>query len=190
MLDGPRAPWCRRFMAPPLLPVTRLVVCVGCAEHVKVSEDRCPHCGATMPARAGLLARAAIVGVMLVGCTEAQAVYGVPVTVGDAETGDPAMTEPTTGNTTGEGTTSTDSTGGSGSASSEGETTGAGPTTTGATTTATGSEGSETGTGTGTETGTGGETDTDTGTATAEPEYGVPMTTTGPEPDYGVPGTT
>jgi len=163
--------WCRLYMAPPLLPVTRLVVCVACAEHVKVSEDRCPHCGATLPARAGLLARAAIVGVMLVACNEAQPAYGVP------ETGDPTMTGPTTGNTTGEGPTSTASTGGSGSASSEGESTAAGPTTTGPTTTATGSEGSDTGTGTGT--GTGGETDTDTGTATAEPDYGVPMTTTG-----------
>ncbi|HEY0136553.1 MAG TPA: hypothetical protein VGB85_20865, partial [Nannocystis sp.] len=64
-------------MAPPLLPVTRLVVCAACAEHVKVSDDRCPHCGVTLPGRAGLMARAAgvaLAGVMLVGCSEAMSV--------------------------------------------------------------------------------------------------------------------
>ena len=38
-------------MAPPLLPITRLVQCSGCDEHVKRGEPVCPHCGALVDGR-------------------------------------------------------------------------------------------------------------------------------------------
>jgi hypothetical protein len=60
-------------MAPPLLPITRLVSCSSCAEHVKSSETVCPHCGAELrgpEARVGRAAGAVLMGLALSGCPE------------------------------------------------------------------------------------------------------------------------
>src|SRR5262245_11552904 len=57
-------------MAPPLLPSVRLVLCPGCAEHVRSQEPRCPHCGLEIPREHGSRAAAAVVmGLALAGCT-------------------------------------------------------------------------------------------------------------------------
>jgi hypothetical protein len=172
-------------MAPPLLPITRLVLCSACSEHVKSSDDACPHCGAVFGTRHGLLARAAgvaLAGVMLTSC-------------GGEKGGTDSATETETGTGTGTGTESGTETAGTGTTAS-GTTTADSdslsdtaqpaygvPTsdfTTGdtdTTNTTVDTSATDTGTGTGTTSMTGG------------PEYGVPETTGGPEPDYGVPGT-
>ncbi len=175
-------------MAPPLLPLTRLISCPACAEHVKTSEESCPHCGAALPGPAGRLARAAgaaLLGVMLASCSEVQALYGV-ATTSEATTDTPNPTEttgatdPTTMAAT-EGNTTGEPTGGmSGTQGETGETTGTGTDESGGTTVDT--EATGTGDSSGSESGS--------GTMTDGPEYGVPGTTTGPEPEYGVPGTT
>jgi hypothetical protein len=127
-------------MAPPLLPITRLIACPACAEHFKSNESQCPHCGVDNRSAEGRTARAAtavLMGLMLSGCPDKEP--------------EPSGTGTDTGTGTGSGT----------------DTDGA----------------SSTGTGTGT------DTDASGTTFMPEPEYGVPVTTSGPEPDYGVPGT-
>jgi len=69
-------------MAPPLLPKTRLVACLTCAQHFKSSESVCPHCGAE-PRGEGRTLRAAatvLVGLALSGCPEKE-----PDTTGASE---------------------------------------------------------------------------------------------------------
>ena len=62
-------------MAPPLLPITHLVQCSACAEHVRVQETQCPHCGARRTAEGSSLAAAAVaMGLALAGCTGANKV--------------------------------------------------------------------------------------------------------------------
>ncbi len=127
-------------MAPPLLPITRLIACPACAEHFKSNESQCPHCGVDNRSAEGRTARAAtavLMGLMLSGCPDKEP--------------EPSGTGTDTGTGSGSGT----------------DTDGA----------------SSTGTGTGT------DTDASGTTFMPEPEYGVPVTTSGPEPDYGVPGT-
>jgi hypothetical protein len=153
-------------MAPPLLPVTRLVVCSRCSEHVKSSDPQCPHCGA--PIAGPGMVRAAAVAVMaglLSACPVAEPAYGVVVGSDSDILG--TDTETGTGTTAAEDTTT-------------------GSPTTGSTGTG---EQTSTGTGTGSSDDSGTDTDPTGGMTTAEPEYGVPGTTTA-EPDYGVPGTT
>jgi len=158
-------------MGSPLLPITRLTACPACAEHVKIGEETCPHCGALLGGPRGLRAWAAglaLAGVMLASCNEgkddstidtaAETIYGVtyPGSTGTtdgsgATTGESMTGEPTTGATT----TSTGSTGA--------------PTTGGDDTTTT--------TGTGTSTGSDTGSTDDTGSTGSEPDYGVPQTT-------------
>lgn len=71
-------------MAPPLLPITRLVPCPGCEAHVKRGELLCPHCGAAVDGRGGLAARvglAAMTG-LLSSCLTAEPAYGVATEFG------------------------------------------------------------------------------------------------------------
>lgn len=173
-------------MAPPLLPITRLVICSACAEHVKSSEDVCPHCGAVLGTRHGLLARAAgvaLAGMMIASCndgkdTTASATEGASSSSG----GSGSSSGPTTG-------TSTSMPMSSGISDSQGEAAYGVPTTD-FTTLPPDTDGPSTGTTTDTSgTGSSGDTDTGTSTMTGGPEYGVPDTSGGPEPDYGVPGT-
>ncbi len=98
-------------MAPPLLPnllpVTRLVACSACAQHVKSGESSCPHCGAELRGvehRALRAAGAVLLGLALSGCGDKD-----PDTTGDSEgmTG----TAETTGSTGDTGATGTDSSG-------------------------------------------------------------------------------
>lgn len=100
-------------MAPPLLPITRLVACHACAQHIKSSEAVCPHCGAEhrVDGRVGKAATAMLMGLALSGCPDK----------------DP---EPTTGTESGSGTSS-----GSGTEATMGMETGSetGTTTTGMT---------------------------------------------------------
>ncbi len=157
----------------PLLPETRLTVCSVCAEHVKRSDDACPHCGTVLGGRTGLFARAAgvalVAGVMLASCsdkenstTEDQALYGVVSSGFD-----------TTSDTTGEVASS---------GSTEGTTDA--PTSTDASTT----DASTTDASTTTETGETTETTSDGSSSGGDqPEYGVPDTRG--EQDYGVPDT-
>lgn len=178
-------------MAPPLLPITRLVVCSSCAEHVKSTDDACPHCGAVLPTRQGLLARAAgvaLAGVMLASCTDGKggtATQGS--TGGDTEDTD---TDTDTDSASGGTTSGSETTAGSESLSDTAQpaygvptsdfTTEPTPNTdTSATTVDPSSSGSD----------SSGDTDPGTSSMTGGPEYGVPDTG-GPEPDYGVPGTT
>jgi hypothetical protein len=173
-------------MAPPLLPITRLVQCSGCDAHVKRGEVVCPHCGALVDGRSGLgkmVGAAAVAGVMS-SCIIAEPAYGVVV---QTDTGSDSGTE-TDSNSTGGVTEATDTgepTGtGTGTATDSmgtmnpetGESDYGVPTTDETAGTETGSEsGSESGSETGT---TGGETGT-TGTGTdsaGEADYGVPST--------------
>ena len=63
-------PW--PVMAPPLLPITHLVQCSACSEHVRVQESQCPHCGARRTGEGSSLAAAAVaMGLALAGCTGA-----------------------------------------------------------------------------------------------------------------------
>lgn len=60
-------------MAPPLLPITRLIACPDCAEHFKSNESRCPHCGADnhgIEGRAVRAAAAVLMGLVLSGCPD------------------------------------------------------------------------------------------------------------------------
>ncbi len=60
-------------MAPPLLPITRLIACSACAEHIKSSESQCPHCGAdnrSVEGRAARAATAVLMGLVLSGCPD------------------------------------------------------------------------------------------------------------------------
>lgn len=63
-------------MAPPLLPITRLVACSSCAQHIKSSESVCPHCGAehrvhgSVDGRVGRAATAMLMGLALSGCPD------------------------------------------------------------------------------------------------------------------------
>jgi len=60
-------------MAPPLLPITRLIACPACAEHFKSNESQCPHCGVDNRSAEGRTARAAtavLMGLMLSGCPD------------------------------------------------------------------------------------------------------------------------
>lgn len=60
-------------MAPPLLPITRLIACPSCAEHFKSNESQCPHCGADnrgVEGRAARAATAVLMGIMLSGCPD------------------------------------------------------------------------------------------------------------------------
>lgn len=60
-------------MAPPLLPITRLIACPACAEHFKSNESQCPHCGVDNRSAEGRTARAAtavLMGFMLSGCPD------------------------------------------------------------------------------------------------------------------------
>jgi hypothetical protein len=64
-------------MAPPLLPnllpVTRLITCSACAQHVKSNESSCPHCGAELrgsESRALRAAGAVLIGLALSGCAD------------------------------------------------------------------------------------------------------------------------
>mgnify|MGYP001213418514 CR=1 FL=1 len=172
-------------MAPPLLPITRLVICSACAEHVKSSEDVCPHCGAVLGTRHGLLARAAgvaLAGMMIASCND----------------GKDTTTSTTEGASSGGSTSGSSS--GSSTGSSSGTTTGVSETfdsqgeaaygvpTTDFTTLPPDTDGPSTTADT-SGSGSSGDTDTGTSTMTGGPEYGVPDTSGGPEPDYGVPGT-
>ncbi len=162
----------------PLLPTTNLATCCGCGEYVKTSDDACPHCGAGLGGRSGLLARAAgvaiVAGVMLSACGEAQAVYGVPTS------------EPEPSSTGGESTGDTPTTSGSETVGmtedATGDATGDASTTDASTTDASTTDAS-------TGTSDTGETTTTEGSSSGgdQPEYGVPDTRG--EPDYGVPDT-
>lgn len=157
---------------PPLLPLTRLILCTTCSEHVKLVDSHCPHCGAALAAPGGLgravLTAAAMAGV-LSSCT-AEPDYGVPTSSDTLVT----ETDPGTGTTADTGTTDV--------TADTGSTTGA-PTTGEPTSTDTGEQ---------TQTGTGDETATDTGemtsTDTGSSEDTGAMTSSG-EPDYGVSST-
>lgn len=94
-------------MAPPLLPITRLIACPSCAEHFKSNESQCPHCGVDNRSAEGRTARAAtavLMGIMLSGCPDKE----------------PDSTSTSGTDSTGTGTDS----GSGGSSSSTGETTG------------------------------------------------------------------
>lgn len=171
-------------MAPPLLPITRLVVCSSCAEHVKSSDETCPHCGAVVATRQGLLARAAgvaLAGVMLASCNGGKG--GTDSQSGTSTGGDTEADTDTDGASTGTSSGS-ETTAGSESLSDTAQPAYGVPTsdftteTTSGTTVDPSSSGSS------------GETDPGTSSMTGGPEYGVPDTSGGPEPDYGVPGTT
>ncbi len=60
-------------MAPPLLPITRLIACPACAEHFKSNESSCPHCGVDNRSLEGRVVRAAtavLMGLALSGCPD------------------------------------------------------------------------------------------------------------------------
>jgi len=165
-------------MAPPLLPITRLVACPSCQEHVKSNERVCPHCDTSLGTIGGAVGRAAaavLMGLALASCNgkdDPEPEYGVPVTESSASNSESA-TDATTG-TASEGSSSTAGTGtATGSTGTTGSTT-IEPDYGVPTTTAEPEYGVPT---------------TDGSTVTGEPEYGVPDTTTEPEPDYGVPDT-
>ncbi len=168
-------------MAPPLLPLTRLIACPSCQEHVKSNEQVCPHCDASLGTTGGMVSRAAaavLMGLALASCNgqdDPEPEYGVPVTESSvSESSATDATDATTG-TASEGSTSTAGTG----------------TATGTTGT-TGSTTIEPDYGVPTTTAEpeyGVPTTEGSSTVTGEPEYGVPDTTTDPEPDYGVPDT-
>jgi len=74
-------------MAPPLLPITRLIACPVCGEHIKSNESVCPHCGSQVRGADGGLLRAAsavLVGLALAGCPEKEP---DPTTSGASESG-------------------------------------------------------------------------------------------------------
>lgn len=174
-------------MAPPLLPITRLVICSACAEHVKSSEDVCPHCGAVLGTRHGLLARAAgvaLAGVMITSCN------GGKDTTTSATEGASSSGGSGSGSASSTGTTSssTTTTGVSDSFDTVNSEAAYGVPTTDFTT---GPETSGPSTDTTVDTSGSGSDSSGTGTSTMTggPEYGVPDTSGGPEPDYGVPGT-
>jgi len=183
-------------MAPPLLPSTRLMSCPACAEHVKVHESSCPHCGAEIGGSRLTGAAAVLMGLALTAC---------PGKGGDTDSASTTMTI---------GSDSTTDSGESGSSGTSGSDTvqvtsssmpepeyGVPVTTTTAepdygvpstdpTTGTTGAtDATETDSATETDTDSSTETDSDT---VGEPEYGVPQTTSSTtlEPDYGVPQTT
>ncbi len=95
-------------MAPPLLPRTRLVACIACAQHFKSSESVCPHCGAEPQAESRMMRAAAtvLVGLALSGCPEKE-----PDTTSDSGSG--TSTGDTGSSTTGGETEGDESTTGS-----------------------------------------------------------------------------
>lgn len=184
-------------MAPPLLPSTRLMSCPACAEHVKVHESSCPHCGAEIGGARLTGAAAVLMSLALTACG------------GKGGDSDTATTTMTIGSdsTTGSDSTGSSDTGGTDtmqvtSSSMPEPEYGVPVTTTTAepdygvpsTDPTTGTTGATdaTETDSATETDTDSSTETDTDTGGGEPEYGVPQTTssTTAEPDYGVPQTT
>lgn len=175
-------------MAPPLLPITRLVICSACAEHVKSSEDVCPHCGVVLGTRHGLLARAAgvaLAGVMITSCNGGKDTT-TSATEGASSSGGSGSGSGSTTGSTSSGTT----TGVSDSFVTEQGEAAYGVPTTDFTTLPPDTDGPSTDTTADTSgTDSSGDTDTGTSTMTGGPEYGVPDTSGGPEPDYGVPGT-
>ena len=138
-------------MAPPLLPITRLVTCSGCEAHVKRGELLCPHCGAAVDGRGGLAAMvglAAMTG-LLSSCLTAEPAYGVATEFGtgtetDSDATAGTETEGSSGTET-EGASGTDATSGTGTTQATAEPDYGVPTTDATTGTATG-----TGTGAGT----------------------------------------
>jgi hypothetical protein len=163
-------------MAPPLLPTTRLTTCPACAEHVKLSESTCPHCGAELPRRGGVVAAVAV-GLAMSGCpgkddptttsTVSEADYGVAATTlsDTSETGTETGTGTDPSTTAGEAeygvATTADET-------TESPTTTAGEAEYGVPQTGTDTD-------TDTDTSTGGET-TATATSNGEADYGVAAT--------------
>lgn len=160
-------------MAPPLLPITRLIACPACAEHIKSNESVCPHCGAENRGAEGRAARAAtavLMGIMLSGCPDKEP--------------DPTSSD------------GTDSGSGSGSSSDTGGSSSTGDDSSGTTFTPEPEYGVPVTT-------SGPEPDygvpsTESASASGEPDYGVPGTdgssgtagtdgsgTSGPEPLYG-----
>jgi hypothetical protein len=109
---------------PPLLPVTRLLQCSTCSEHVKLADSQCPHCGAAL-AVPGTLGRAVLTAAAVVGMLSSCAgepEYGVPVTEsttatdtedtdGASSTGAPTGSATDTGEETETDTGSSDDTG-------------------------------------------------------------------------------
>jgi len=85
-------------MAPPLLPTTRLVQCSACAEHIRIQESQCPHCGARRTAEGASLAAAAVaMGLALAGCTganKADEKKNEPVKQAPAEVVQPVQHDP------------------------------------------------------------------------------------------------
>jgi len=74
-------------MAPPLLPITRLIACPVCAEHIKSNESICPHCGGQVRGADGRVLRGAsavLLGLALSGCPNKEP---EPTTTGDTGTG-------------------------------------------------------------------------------------------------------
>ena len=95
-------------MAPPLLPKTRLIACIACAQHFKSRESVCPHCGAEARNDSRTLRAAAtvLVGLALSGCPETE-----PDTTSDSASG--TSTGDTGSSTTGGETDGDESTTGS-----------------------------------------------------------------------------
>lgn len=105
-------------MAPPLLPITRLVACSSCAQHIKSSESVCPHCGAEhrVDARVGRAATAVLMGLALSGCPDKDP----EPTATDSGSGSSSSGTDATGSATGSATggeTDTSTTGMTGDAS-------------------------------------------------------------------------
>ncbi|MBA3546150.1 MAG: zinc ribbon domain-containing protein [Nannocystis sp.] len=185
-------------MAPPLLPLTRLVICSACAEHVKSTEQTCPHCGAVLGGRAGLLARAAgvaLAGVVLSACNgkDGNSDGGTGSGTGTDGSESGTASDSSTGDPDTSGATGFETQAAYGVPTSDVSDSTVDPSvSTGATDGGTDSVGDTDTTATDGTTadtsGTGDSSDTGNSSMTGGPEYGVPDTT-GNEPDYGVPGT-
>ncbi|MEE2751655.1 MAG: putative metal-binding motif-containing protein [Myxococcota bacterium] len=80
----------------------RMLACPRCANHVLVSSNECPHCGAVVSGGGGRLlktAGAAMLGLTLsAGCDQPQPDYGIPDT-GDTGEAQPDYGVPDTGET-------------------------------------------------------------------------------------------
>ncbi|MCA9697384.1 MAG: hypothetical protein KC431_07655, partial [Myxococcales bacterium] len=94
--------------------MARLIPCPSCRSHVLVSEQGCPHCGATLRTTVNPSVPAVLMGLAMTGCIiQAEPAYGVPDPTTDTgsetatDTGnDEASTsgDTTTGDTTGDTT--------------------------------------------------------------------------------------
>lgn len=92
-------------MAPPLLPTTRLTICPVCAEHVKRSEEACPHCGTALAeTRATSAAAVVVMGLALAGCPD-KGTDSNTTTGSSSETGTTMAATESTGPTEGTGET-------------------------------------------------------------------------------------